>query len=523
MISLRKVCLNFVLPFFCIMALTLSYYVSKTVISGIDGCSSWVAVGDNALDGDRTILHKNRDEDAAKLSEMRIRCVDNSQHDGQYTYLAVTDNKSENSLHVFGGVNEMGLAVSNNFVMGTVWTGPYIGPEASRELLENAADAEEAYDWIATNPSSKFTNGNIIFVADKDKAYVVEVKQRYNFLGLPNGIRVTSRSQSLVNGIDPMQDVSQYDDEPVIIPAGVRFRSNHYKMLGNLWIFNAESDDSVGRYNTMGNILTQAPHEAYYGIYGGIDIFNSNDASKSHDQDPGVDYPICKHAATGIRTLAGITIEIDPDTPLNSDLYCAFGNPCSAPYVKYALPGNDENSIYDYADVIFQDADRNIFFSEVALFPFNGSASDRISFFESTDYDGGMVQDGVHMTSGVPDPDNKVVIWNEMTIDTTVTGVEDIYQLEFLYTAQGAGNEFGIWVKRVDSDWWSQGAWTQVGMEGVQDSTGTFKCVMLDTSGEGFAPYIDQDGMITWVIDMTSGHGDAAVLDYSGLVVVPKR
>ncbi|MCP4115995.1 MAG: hypothetical protein GY737_11435 [Desulfobacteraceae bacterium] len=523
MISFRKICFNFFLPFLCIMTLAFSYYVHKAGKSGVDGCSSWVTVGGNALYGDRTILHKNRDEDAAKLSEMRIRCVDNSQHDGQYTYLAVTDNKSENSLHVFGGVNEMGLAVSNNFVMGTVWTGPYIGPEATRELLENAADAEEAYEWIAANPSSKFTNGNIIFVADKDKAYVVEVKQRYNFLGLPNGIKVTSRSQSLVNGIDQMQDVSQYDDEPVIIPAGVRFRSNHYKMFGNLWIFNADSDDSVGRYNTMGNILTRTPQEALYGIYGEIDIFNSNDASKSHAQDPGVDYPICKHAATGIRTLAGITIEIDPDTPLNSDLYCAFGNPCSAPYIKYSLPGNDENTIYDYEDVIIQDEDRNIFFSEVALFPFNGSASDRISFFESTDYDGVMARDGVYMASGVPAPDNKVVVWNEMTLDATVTALEDIYQLEFLYSAQGASNGVGIWVKRVDSDWWSRAAWTQVGTEGSPDSAGNLKRIMLDTTGEGFAPYIDQDGMITWVVATTSGQGDAVALDYSGLVVVPKR
>lgn len=303
------------------------------------GCSSWIALGDLATANNKPILHKNRDESDLNLENMIVQEVNGSDHDGQFTYLAVTNKSSNaNSLHVYGGVNENGVAVAGNFVAGTLWSGAYTGPIACREILENSQTVESAYEWIRANQMN-FNNGNIIFIAGLDdrghqKGYVVEVKQRYNWLGLPSGIRITSKIQSQVLPDTSSNDLSQYE-AGIEIPAGVRFRANHYKMFGNVWWAGAESPDSIGRYNNMLQKLTNSAT----GYYGKIDVANSNELSRSHESSSShpVISPLCKHNASGVRTLAGITIEIDPDEPINSDLYFAHGYPGENQYVHFSF------------------------------------------------------------------------------------------------------------------------------------------------------------------------------------------
>ena len=299
------------------------------------GCSSWIALGGLATAHNKPILHKNRDENAFKLNNQIVQEVNGLDHDGEFTYLAVTNNSSNSSgLKVYAGVNENGVAVASNFVAGTSWSGVYTGPTASREILENSHTVEAAYDWILAN-RMKFQNGNIFLIAGLDdhgnqKGYVVEVKQSYNWLGFPNGIRITSRIQSQVLPGTPANDASPYETA-IEIPAGVRFRSNHYKMFGNVWWAGAKSPNSVGRYNHMLSQLTS--NET--GFYGEIDVHDSNELSSSHDSPTSP--AICRHSATGVRTLAGVTIEIDPDEPINSDLYFAHGYPCENPYLSFSF------------------------------------------------------------------------------------------------------------------------------------------------------------------------------------------
>ncbi len=134
-----------------------------------EGCTSWIAIS-NALEEHNTIFHKTRD--MSDEDPMVAREISN----GLYKYIGFTSfNDNPDKLYVWGGVNEKGLAAGSNYIGGFKLDGKYGGPSVCREVLELCDSVESAYSWISDNKNS-FSSGNIIFLADKNRGAVVEVK-----------------------------------------------------------------------------------------------------------------------------------------------------------------------------------------------------------------------------------------------------------------------------------------------------------------------------------------------------------
>jgi hypothetical protein len=261
-----------------------------------EGCTSWAAIGD-ALEpqirGNKVILHKNRD--MSDTHTMDIREIDN----GAYKYLAIaghnkdSSNTTDDTLLVWAGFNETGLAAASNYVGGINLFGTRGGASFCREILENCNSVDSAYAYISAN-KSKFYSGNLIFLADPHKIAVVEAK-----VWLFGAVKISSKSDSIVDGSV---------ENPNIL-----YRSNHYINLTN-YIPIPASDDTIARYNRLTSLMDN-PAGSLYGL---LDVQQSRAVSRL-ENNSGSD-AFCKTS-----TLARITIEIDRLNPLASIIWYGPG------------------------------------------------------------------------------------------------------------------------------------------------------------------------------------------------------
>ncbi len=470
-----------------IIALSSATVFSPRITEKKEGCTSWIAIG-NALQGSNNILHKTRD--MTDDQPMVAREISN----GLYRYLGFSSyNENPDNVYVWGGINETGLSAASNYVGGIKLDGKYGGPSVCREILERCASVNEAYDWLTANKNS-FSSGNIIFLADKQNGAVVEVK-----------VNLFSASISSL-------DDSIFDGTSVTVTGktDINFRSNHYKILSNYTDINPGST-SYDRYERLINLLTLKPEEAATGYYGNVNVENCQAISLLRS-DEGTENAICRESTKG-----RMTFEIDETHPLNSILWYGDGYPCSEGYESYTFSENEIIS-YDFSGITGDDNDFNIFECDIDMFPFNGNTSYRNDKDEPTDneYISISLPNSTRWSSDDPKNYDEIILWVEMTINEHPS---DIKQIEFVFQGNSSqNNDFEIYVKKTGLNWVDNESWVKAGtskriLSGDDDVIRR----VLDTNIDLF---IDNSGMITWIVGTPEGHSDSINTNYVKMDVV---
>ena len=480
-----------------------------------EGCTSWIAikainVNNGALEGDNNILHKTRDmTDVAPMVKREIS-------NGLYKYMGYASSDEDlDDVKVWGGINEAGLAVASNYIGWVNFYGKYGGPSVCREILEHCASVEDAYDWLAINKNS-INSGNIIFLADSEIGAIVEVKVNFS----------SAEITSLEESVFPRKDEN---GEPVLTVTGkpdINFRSNHYKILSNYSQINSGTS-SYERYERLINLLTHIPEDTTVpGYYGIVNITNCQAISALENEiipetEEEIENAICRESTKG-----RMTFEINKNDPLKSTLSYGGGyrdgdeyinNRCSGDHVTHNFSKNEIIS-YDFSGIPGDDSDFNIFECDVDIFPFNGNPSNRNDKDEPTDneYISISTPNSTRWSSDDPGNYDEMILWVEMTINEHPS---DIQHIEFVFQGNSSqNNDFEIYVKKTGLDWIDNDSWVKAGtskriLSGDDDVIRR----VLDTDLDLF---IDNSGMITWIVGAPEGHSDSINTNYVKIDVV---
>ena len=454
-----------------------------------EGCTSWIAIN-GALEGDNNILHKTRD--MTDTDPMVAREISN----GLYKYLGFASSEEDpDDVKVWGGINETGLSVASNYIGWVNFYGKYGGPSVCREILEHCGSVEEAYGWLAANKNS-ISSGNIIFLADNEIGAIVEVKVYFS------SASITSFDDSVIDGT-----TATVTGKP-----DINFRSNHYKILNNYTAINPGTS-SYDRYERLIKLLTHTPDDTASGYYGSVNVENCQAISLLHnDSDPETENAICRESTKG-----RMTFEIDEENPLNSVLWYGDEYPCTPGYKRYSFSENDIIT-YDFSGIAGDDTDFNIFECDVDIFPFKGNTSYRNDKDEPTDneYISISTPNSTRWSSDDPGTSDEMMLWVEMTINEHPS---DIKHIEFVFQGNSSqNNDFEIYVKKTGLDWAENDSWVKAGtskriLSGDDDVIRR----SLDTDLDLF---IDNSGMITWIVGAPEGHSDSINTNYVKIDVV---
>ena len=254
------------------------------------GCTSWVATGNATLTG-HTLFHKNRD--TSPESQILVSVAS----EGVYSYKALTSQDSPN--RVSAGINEHGLAVGNNFVF--TFDVNIFGISnllANRRILEECRTVEEAYSKIE---ELSLSSGTIFFIADKEKAAIVEVKA---------------------------SAMTSFEDSVIVDSIG--YRANSFEVL--------EGGGSSGTRHS--DIRYEAAQTYLEERKGSLTLEDCFELSR-HLNVPStgvLPYDRPDGSIANYHTLFGATFEIPQEhTAYLSTMWTAIGNPCFSPYIPIHL------------------------------------------------------------------------------------------------------------------------------------------------------------------------------------------
>lgn len=475
-----------------------SYLYYAAFFARTDGCSSWIAFGPAVENGETEILmHKNRDMlPVLKNGEFDNDMVFHEIENGLYRYMASgadvsydedVSNSNVNreiwdSLNIWTGVNEKGLAVCSNFVAGTIWWGPYKGPDACREILENCASVEEAGDWLQQN-KLRFASGALIFVSDLKGGAIFEVSQQYNFWEWPCGIKISDDASA---EIDPSK--------------GIGFGTNHYEFFENS-IFEPQilTTDSLGRYEFLRRSISYDAG-TYYGEIT-ADICNLLSSK----------YPINRklwfyNNFLFNRTLGATTVKVVKDNPLESILYFADGYPTTdddtyvtlheAHYETYYF--SDIHTIpYGFEGILQDDDENNVYVCDIYTSDIETDSLVLQSQVELDDEEYETIAEPYNgsVECGRVRSFKRRAVYFEMKIDEDA---EDIDSIDFIFQGIASErNDFLIYVKSVNDN----SFWLKLGNETTFFSN--TNDVIRRRLYDNIADFIDDDGRISWAVVAT--------------------
>jgi len=256
-----------------------------------DGCTSFVVPRAHTPDGS-VLLLKNRD---LPYRRMHPQVCAYSRLDGYNEFLGVV---SGGNVNWYQGVNEKGLVAFNNAARGDPYEEGMPISVLLRRILEECDSVDGALRFIGNNAYNAFSN---VFLADKERAVVVEVKSGYPL---------------------HIWEIEKPD-----------CRANHY-------LFHANPDADT-KEEALRRLQTLTRYERGRQLLKGMEKVSVEELqrfSRDHEQGPG-SCSICRHAA-----FVGTPVEkLMSSSTLSAQIfrvgdaietYVALGRPCQTEFVK---------------------------------------------------------------------------------------------------------------------------------------------------------------------------------------------
>lgn len=472
-----------VIPLILVVFLLSGYLGIRLLLK--EGCVGIVAVGNAVTGGNRTILHKTRDNFWYK------DMIPQEVSSGLYRYFAITGLADiPDNLGVWCGFNEKGLATTVTYVGGMNLLGALEGTASIRRILETCANVDEAYDWIKAN-QQRFSAGNNFFLAEYGKTAIVEISAHWFYT------TISSKEDSIIDG-SKMTTSGRPD---------VDFRTNHFKVLPI--DMNYVKAHSVDRYDRLVKYLAS---DAPEGFYGNIDAMTVQELA-AMPSDPGIDNTLCRG-----WTLGRMTVELFED-PKKNVLWFGDGVPCQGEPVPYRF-SEKEITAYDFKNVSRSTEDFNMYACSVNVFPFAGDKANRTRCVEpnNINYTKIAAPDKQRWRTFYPGAEGKSMLWIEMTVDEQLAEIE---RLEFAFRGRSLrSNDFSIYVKKVNGAWEEDATWVKLGQD--RPIPNASHGVMRRGIDKNLTDYIDSNGVIIWALGAPTGAGAALDVDYVKMDVLLK-